>query len=233
MGNVVSPLTENTTFATVAMSRYMSITKEQVFIIRRETSSLASYFSNKSSSINGECHASGINEINDDETQTAYVSRENYIKALQKAKIAHQPDMEVLLLLFTILDNNGTSFVNCNDLCIGLSLFASCKTRMSTFSCMNSKTKQNDEYNHHLYGALRFAIEIYYYHSRHVANKENDSRISIKKNVIKMSNGKALSHFLDPMLKDTHDNSNRSNSSSNNNDLISFDDAVSVLQSKL
>lgn len=264
MGNVISPINDshNMTFATVAMSRYMSITKEQVFFIRRETSLLASNFSNTNE--NGIMKRNEILSLYDETKSPAlynYISREKYILVLQKAKIIHLPDMEVLLLLFTILDTNGTNFVNCTDLCIGLSLFASCKTSTTNTNNMlnttnnslidKKTTKQHDEeYNLYLYNVIKFAIEIYYYYhnvDNNNNNVNNDSNGINNHHIImkKMNINKAMNSLLDPIISNnnntTHDNKNNSNNNirlnnvnnnNNNNDRITFNDAVSILQSK-
>lgn len=167
MGNVISSSTGNV-LATAAMSKYVSISKDQVIMIRRDLVSSSSTPTTLPTNSSGLSHPSsafpqillpggGINFTNQQQKQkqphvgqsaitptnemnslgksnefhtnnnrnndTLFIPRPKFMTAITKAKIKEYPDREVLELLHTVMDVNGTG-VSCNDLCIGIGILA-------------------------------------------------------------------------------------------------------------
>jgi Ca2+-binding EF-hand superfamily protein len=72
--------------------------------------------------------------------------------AMEKAQVSEEPDGEIIELLFTLWDENGTGRVKCNDFMVGISVLA-CK---------------DDDF----LGAIKFALQI--------ADSQNSGMISSK-----------------------------------------------------
>lgn len=103
MGNLPSASFDGScqVLATVAMSKYMSLSKPQVLAIRDQAMLFPSNMKLT------ELHRSSLNAI------------------LNHAKVLPYPDQDIINLLFTLWISNGyENQVDCIDLCIGMSILA-------------------------------------------------------------------------------------------------------------
>ena len=119
MGNAISPATGDM-LKTAAISKYMKLTKPQVLTIRDHLQAKQSV---------GRNHHRGT------------IRRELWTQALQAALVRDDPDRDILELLFTMWDSNGTGRVACSELVVGISVLA----------CRYDGVRD----------ALRFALEVY------------------------------------------------------------------------
>jgi hypothetical protein len=87
--------------ATVAMMKYMSLSKAQVLLIRDQTMLLP-------------C-----------DMKLTELQRSSLNVILNQARVKSYPDQEIINLLFTLWISNGyQNYVDCLDLCIGISILA-------------------------------------------------------------------------------------------------------------